>query len=861
MPRPHRPARSPSRPLARALLGGVLAHAASCGGGADGGQGAGGGAPAGVHASLASGAASLEVDTGKGEVDLALAGRVLLRFPLDALELGTVPAVDDATNYDPYRIWVPHPLYAPLDGLAWVDPTGVTVAGQTSTSLTLDLAYPAGQRATLHFDAAAPGRFDAKLTPAAGGPAVAFFRLRPRADAKEGFYGLGETYDDVNQRGKVRAMQLEIDPSTESSDNEAHVPVPLLLGSTGWGLFVESPYPGAFSVAKDAPDLVEAAFGTGTASSKGLAFHLFAEPKPLDLTRHYYDITGYPRLPARWALGPWVWRNENKDQAEVEADLAAMRDKDLPTTAYWLDRPYATAVESFDFDPAKFTDPKAMIAKAHALGFRMALWQAPYVEDAPTTKALRAEAEAKGYYPPQAGLVLKKEWGDPIDLTNPDAYAWWQGHVRFYTDLGIEGFKLDYAEDVLVGLTSQRNEWRFHDGSDERTMHALFQPFYHRVYGETLPASGGFLLCRGGTYGDQKNVSVIWPGDLDARLVRMGDHVTEGKDSWVAVGGLAASMIAGLGLGPSGFPFYGADTGGYRHSPPDKETFTRWFEQTALSTVMQVGNGSSTVAWEPDATTGFDAEMLGWYRTYTRLHLRLFPYEWTYAMRLAKDGRPIERPLGLAFPELGVHPSDEYMFGDHLLVAPVLEKGATKRDVLLPPGRWIDWWTGEAHDGPGTITVPAPLGTLPLYIAGGGIVPLLRPTIDAIAPTTDPARVDSFATTPGVLYARVAAAAAGSPASTFELFDGTTLGASTDAAGRVTLTSKSGGELVEGALFELAGLHGKPSAVTSEGAPLAERAGLAALEASPSGWAFDGAPPRLVYVKLPAGARAAIVTP
>src|SRR5262249_10590099 len=152
---------------------------------------------------------------------------------------------------------------------------------------------------------------------------------------------------------------------------------------------------------------------------------------------------------------------------------------------------------------------------------------------------------------------------------------------------------------------------------------------------------------------------------------------------------------------------------------------------------------------------GFDAEMLDWYRIYTRLHLRLFPYEWTLAQNIARDGRAIERPLGLAYPDLGVHPSDEYMFGDDLLVAPVLQRGQRQRDVVLPPGVWTDWWTGVRYPGSSTISLDAPLDKLPLFIRDNAMIPLLRPTIDAMAPTDDAQRVDSYATTPGVLSVRV----------------------------------------------------------------------------------------------------------
>jgi alpha-D-xyloside xylohydrolase len=411
-----------------------------------------------------------------------------------------------------------------------------------------------------------------------------------------------------------------------------------------------------------------------------------------------------------------------------------------------------------------------MIAKMHQLGFRTALWHTPYLDDGDAaTETLRAEAEDNGYYPLESALELNS-WGTPIDFTNDDARAWWQAQIQRYIDLGIEGFKLDYGEDVLNGLFVNRTPWRFADGSDERTMHKRYTWHYHRTYAEILPEDGYFLLCRAGTYGDQVHGSIVWPGDLDASFARHGDHVDE-EESYVAVGGLPASIIAGLSLGPSGFPFYGADTGGYRHSPTDKELFMRWFEQTAFSTVMQIGTSANDVAWELGGANGFDQEMLDSYRVYTRIHLRLFPYLWSYATRLASDGRPIARALGLAYPELGVHPDDVYLLGDAILVAPIVERGATERSVHFPAGRWVHWFSGEIFEGPGEQLVAAPLGQLPAFIAEAGLVPLLRPTIDTLAPTTDPARVDSYDDDPGLVYARGVAHGTAS----FALFDGGTL--------------------------------------------------------------------------------------
>ncbi len=833
--------------LAQRVLAALLASAAACSGSGDrAGRGA-------ASISLGGDAGQVRFDASSRELTLARGGVTLLRFPSDAFELGRVDRLDDDLDYDPY--WLGNPLYQPR-GLRWLAPTSATIQDSTTEHATIELDYEEGATATLSIDARAPGRFEATLTPTSGNPAVAFLRLRPRADSTEGFYGLGEYYDSVNHRGKVRAMQLEASLEFESTYNEAHVPVPFLVGTRGWGLFVENRYPGLFEVASAEDNLVQVTFGTGTASSQGLTFHLFAAEQPLDVTKHYYDVTGYPLLPARWALGPWIWRDENRDQAEVENDAETIRDLDLATSAIWIDRPYATGVNTFDFNPPQFPGPQAMIDHLHALGFRTALWHTPYLDESdPSTAELRAVAEKNDYYPPRTGILFNG-WGRPIDLTKPDAAAWWQSLLHRYTDMGEEGFKLDYGEDIVPGALGVRDKWNFADGSDERTMHGRFQLFYHRTYAQVLPASGGFLLCRHGTFGDQVNVSVVWPGDLDASFAKQGDvGIDHDGSTYSSVGGLPASMIAGLSLGPSGFPFYASDTGGYRHSPPDRELFTRWFEQTAVSTVMEIGTSTNDVAWQPTPQNGFDEEMLGWYRTYTRLHLRLFPYEWTYATRLASDGRPIERPVGLAYPDLGEHPSDEYLFGDDLLVAPILERGAVKRDVLLPPGTWIDWWTSAAHDGGTRIQIDAPLDTLPLFVRAGAIVPLLRPTIDSMSPTTDPARVDSYATTAGVLYPRIAPG----DASDMTLFDQTHLAQRLDAQA-LTLDYTPGDEFQSGAVFEVLGIGARASGVTEGGSALPRFATVAELEAAGSGWTTDAGALGSLWIEVSPGTHEVVAT-
>jgi alpha-D-xyloside xylohydrolase len=351
-------------------------------------------------------------------------------------------------------------------------------------------------------------------------------------------------------------------------------------------------------------------------------------------------------------------------------------------------------------------------------------------------------------------------------------------------------------------------------------------------------------------------VSVVWPGDLDANFSRHREERTDGDETYIGVGGIPAALIAGLSLGPSGFPLYGSDTGGYKHAPPDKETFARWFQITALSTVMQIGTNTNDVAWEPTPENGFDAEMLNAYRLYTRLHLRLFPYLWSLLDHLYDDGRSIQRPTGLAYPELGEHPDDTFLLGDSLFVAPVIERGARTREFRAPPGRWVDWWSGEGLAGGEDHLVDAPLYHLPLYLRAGGIVPLLRSTIDTLAPTSQPERVDSYATDAGLL---TIVTTPGDPTS-FTLFD----------AGRVSHEPSTEGWRVQwtpgstfqsGVILEVIGVSSPPESPPREpeGAELPRIEDARELADAETGWHYDDARGGTLYIRLPAPGGGVIV--
>ena len=795
---------------------------------------------------LESGATRLVVSE-DGSFELLRGEETLLRFPVGGLELGRVPEIESDRNYDPTYLEAGQfggDLAPKVKDLRW-EASGAIVAFETRPD-GADFMFSLGEDSTtLAVTISAEDRFLLHWHGPSEGDLPVFFRLRPRADAEENFYGLGQVSDTVTHRGKIRAMQHEFS-DLESGYNETHVPVPLLLGTRGWGMLVESFRPGVFAVATDDDEEIRATFGLRESHADGLRIHLFTEDHPIDLVKHHYAITGQPGGVAPWALGPWIWRDEIPGQVEVEQDLQTIRDLDLATTGYWIDRPYATAVNSFDFKPSDYPDPEAMMALAGDLGFQMALWHTPYVDpDDAISEDLAAVAQEAGYFAPVLGAYLDK-WGPPIDFTNPDAFAWWQSNLGPYRDLGITGYKLDYAEEVVVGLLGVRVPWEFHDGSNELTMHRGIQLLYHQVYREMLPEEGGFLLCRAAAFGDQSQGVIIWPGDIDAMMTLQGETIVNEDGVEVkAVGGLPTAVIQASSLGASGFPLFAADTGGYLNTPPSKETFVRWFQQSAFSPAMQVGTNSNDLPWAFGKDKILDEEMLGWYRDMARIHLRLHPYLWTHFKAIPEHGRPIQRALGLAHPELGVHPDDIYLLGDDLLVAPVVREGVTEREIPLPEGEWVDWWTGERIAGGTTATRSAPLDTIPVLLRAGGMIPMLRPTIDTWTAGAAGKNVDAFEDDPNPLHVLTTPADSGS----LTVYDGTALSLATE-DGSLTLT-RTPGSLFDGhVIFEVIGAGEKPASVQVDGEDATEVTDLGALSSDESGWMFSEERGGTIWVQL-----------
>ena len=615
----------------------------------------------------------------------------------------------------------------------WHDPTkaqtGLTPVAVDPTTVTLTADQDAYSTEGVHLSVAAQPSDTALLT------------VTLAADPSF-VTGLGEQFTHVSARGRVTPMFLTLSGASESGTNDAHVPVPFLVSSAGWGMFVASREAGAFDVASTDPGKVQVTF-----EGRSLDVWFFVDPDPLAIVARFNRLAGLPRPLPRWLLSPIHWRHWSS--IDDVLDIAwQYRQRHIPSSAMWFDDGWQTADNTFTMSPTLFEDIPGMMAELAALGFRSMAWSTPYLEQptgphgTPTDDAQRLYqvAAANHWFVEDGHGAIYVSPATPIkggagilDFTSAGANAFWQDLVSRGTATGLHGFKCDYGEELIPNLLEARNPVELSDGTTART--ARLYPIqehaaYHAALDQAFPGDG-MLIVRASSYGGATQADVIWPGDLDPAFQHRGDPTPSGS---LAVGGLPAAVVAAQTLAVSGFPAFGSDTAGYR-STPTPESEMRWMEHTALTVVMQVyEDGDARLPWAISDAAGAE------YQAMTSLHQQLVPYNAMLMTQAQLTGAAPIRPLPLAYPaDTGsfAHADDEYLLGPDLLVAPVVEAGATSRTVHLPPGQWVHWWSDQVMAGGADVTVPAPLGQPAFFARAGGLVPMLPPRIDTLVDASE----------------------------------------------------------------------------------------------------------------------------
>ncbi|GAA4768857.1 alpha-xylosidase [Microbacterium gilvum] len=517
-------------------------------------------------------------------------------------------------------------------------------------------------------------------------------------------YGLGERFGPLVKNGQTVDI-WNADGGTSSE--QSYKNVPFHLSSRGYGVLVDHPGHVSYEVGSESVERVQF-----SVAGESLDYYVFAGGTPAGVLERYTALTGRPaRLPA-WSYGLWLSTSftTDYDEATVTRFIEGMAERDIPLGTFHFDCFWMREFNWCDFawDPRVFPDPDGLLARLHERGLRVCVWINPYIGQ---RSPLFAEGRDRGYFVTrpdgsvwqwdlwQAGMAL-------VDFTNPEATAWYQGHLRRLLAQGVDCFKTDFGERIPL-------EVDYFDGSDPERMHNLYTQRYNEAVFSVLEEVRGegdaVVFARSATAGGQR-MPVHWGGDNTSTFASM-----------------AESLRGGLSLSLSGFGFWSHDIGGFE-GMPDPAVFKRWVAFGLLSSHSRLhGSTSYRVPWLFDEAEGRDEadpqSAVSVTRLFTRLKLSLLPYLHAAGLEAHRVGLPVMRPMALAFPgdPAAAYLDRQYLLGPDVLVAPVLSESG-EVELYLPAGEWTSLLTGETAMG-GWRRESHAFDSIPVYARPGAVIP------------------------------------------------------------------------------------------------------------------------------------------
>ena len=522
----------------------------------------------------------------------------------------------------------------------------------------------------------------------------AYMRQQLGLSVNEQIYGLGERFGAFVKNGQsVSVWNQDGGTSTEQSYKN----IPFYLSSRGYGVFVNHPEQVDFEVGTE--QVNKAGFSV---AGEMLDYYLLNGPSMKEVLERYTDLTGKPARPAPWTFGLWLSTSftTDYDEATVMSFIDGMLERGIPLSVFHFDCCWMKEFHWTDFiwDEAVFPDPEGMLGRIHDKGIKVCVWINPYIGQ---ESALFDEGMEKGYFlkRPDGSVWQWDMWQSGmavVDFTNPEATRWYQQGLEKLLDMGVDCFKTDFGERIPTDVV-------YHDGSDPMKMHNFYTYLYNKAVYETLAKKRGskeaVLFARSATAGGQK-FPVHWGGDC-----------------WSDYESMEQSLRGGLSLTSSGFGFWSHDIGGFESkSTPD--VYKRWCAFGLLSTHSRLhGSSSYRVPWL------YDEESVDVVRFFTRLKASLMPYLYRCAVETSRTGVPMMRSMVLEFPEDRncAYLANQYMLGDSLLVAPVLNEEG-RAEYYLPEGVWSNFLTGEARQGGRWYREKHGYLSIPLYVRENSVI-------------------------------------------------------------------------------------------------------------------------------------------
>jgi alpha-glucosidase/alpha-D-xyloside xylohydrolase len=510
--------------------------------------------------------------------------------------------------------------------------------------------------------------------------------------------GLGEGGPQFDRRGSSDRM-VNGESHAQLATNGTRAPIQWLVGTDGWAMFIHHPR-GGFEFSTS-----EGRFTPPAEAVLPYDVFVIASHDPAEIMREYARITGLPELPPKWGFGYLQSHRTLAGPEEIASVARTMREKRLPCEALiYLGTGFSpsgwnTKNGDFGWNASNFPDPKAQVTALHAEHYKVVLHVV--VEGRKLTGTVHDACTAP---PLPSGTTADGKWPRERQVA-----CYWPSHESVMTDVGIDGWWPDQGDG--------------YDGPSEINR--------HRMYWEGTqmwrPNERPFALHRNASPGVQRYGGFVWSGDVASRWETLKTHVP-----------------VGINTALSGLPYWGTDIGGfYPTKEYTGELFVRWFQFAAFTPLFRShgrnwhlhlpwgwdggdGGPEETRGFHADPATLHDTRVESICRRYMELRSRLMPYLYTAVRDGAETGMPVMRALWLHYPDdaSAVSRGDEYLWGRDLLVAPVVEQGATSRRVYLPNGTWYDWWTEAQVEGGREIETRVDLATTPLFARAGAVIPM-----------------------------------------------------------------------------------------------------------------------------------------
>ncbi|HAO14822.1 MAG TPA: glycosyl hydrolase [Tenacibaculum sp.] len=545
-----------------------------------------------------------------------------------------------------------------------------------------------------------------------GGNIVKMSKTAPQGEC---YYGLGDKAMHLNLKGK-RVENWATDQYAFGKDQDPlYKTIPFYIGmyeERAYGIFFDNTFKTFFDFCNERRNVT-----SFWAHGGEMNYYFIYGPDMQDVITRYTDLTGKPELPPLWALGYHQCKWSYYPESKVKEIATKFRELKIPCDAIYLDIDYMDGFRCFTWNKKYFPNPKRMVSELEEDGFKTVVIIDPGIKIDDNYWVYK-EALDKDYFckradgPYMRGKVWPGECYFP-DFTNPKVRKWWASLFKEIIDeIGVKGVWNDMNEPAVMEVPTKTfpNDVRHnYDGNfcSHRKAHNIYgtqmaRATYDGVKKYVYPKRP-FIITRSAYSGAQRYTS-SWTGD----------NVASWEHLWIA-------NIQAQRMSMSGMSFTGSDIGGFAEHPTG-ELYIRWIQLGVFHPFCRTHSSGDHGNQEPWA---FGDEVIEVTKKYVELRYQLLPYLYTMFWEYAEHGIPMLKPLVLFDQyDLQTHyRTDEFIFGNQILICPIQEPNSKGRRMYIPRGNWYNYWTKEHIQGGLERWVDADIDIIPMFIKEGALIP------------------------------------------------------------------------------------------------------------------------------------------